>query len=156
MIYYTYHDTKIGEIRLRADDGGLLAVDHVNQQQVTEEEWVSDRCHPILQQATRELDEYFSATRRTFQVPLNPKGTKFQLQVWNALTTIPYGETATYSDIAQKIDNPKAVRAVGAANGKNPLSIFIPCHRVIGKQGKLVGYAGGVEVKKILLSLEIF
>ena len=94
--------------------------------------------------------------RQTFQTPLNPQGTPFQLSVWQALTTIPFGETVSYSHIANAINKPKAVRAVGAANGRNPLSIFIPCHRIVGKNGTLTGYAGGLNVKTILLDLEQF
>ena len=100
------------------------------------------------------MTEYFEGERKTFETPLTPIGTSFQLEVWQALQTIPYAETASYSDIADKINNPKAVRAVGAANGKNPLSIFIPCHRIVGKNGKLTGYAGGLDNKSTLLNIE--
>jgi len=154
MIYHTQHQTPIGKIRLRASDTGLLAIDHVNQQSSLDPASENTPNHPILQQAITELDEYFAGNRQTFQTPLAPEGTTFQLSVWEALKAIPYGETASYSDIAESIKKPKAVRAVGAANGRNPLSIFIPCHRIIGKNGTLTGYAGGLETKKILLNLE--
>ena len=101
-----------------------------------------------------QLDEYFSGKRKEFDLNLNPKGTAFQLKVWSALQTVPYGKTQTYGYIAKAINNPKAVRAVGGANNRNPISIIIPCHRIIGANGKLVGYGGGVEVKKYLLNLE--
>lgn len=101
-----------------------------------------------------QLDEYFSGKRKEFNLNLNPKGTAFQLKVWNALQTVPYGETQTYGYIAKAINNPKAVRAVGGANNRNPISIIIPCHRIIGANGKLVGYGGGLEVKEYLLNLE--
>lgn len=108
----------------------------------------------ILTQATQELEEYFSGKRKTFTVPLNLNGTPFQKQVWNQLSKIPYGKTFSYKDIAAKIKNKNAVRAVGTANGKNPLCIIIPCHRVIAANGTLGGYSGGITIKKKLLALE--
>ncbi|WP_411827653.1 methylated-DNA--[protein]-cysteine S-methyltransferase [Luteolibacter sp. AS25] len=146
--------TPIGKLRLRATGEALIAVDHVNQQTAPLADWVEATANPILQQAIAELNEYFAGERTEFEIPLSPLGTPFQLSVWNALRTVPYGKTATYTDIAEIIGNKKAVRAIGAANGRNPLSIFIPCHRVIGKSGKLVGYAGGLHIKTILLDLE--
>lgn len=109
---------------------------------------------PVLIQAAQELGEYFSGERRTFTVPLAPKGTPFQQKCWQALLQIPYGETRTYAEQAAMIGQPKAGRAVGMGNHRNPLPIFIPCHRVIGKNGTLTGYAGGLEMKEYLLSLE--
>lgn len=108
----------------------------------------------VLRQCEEELTAYFAGTLRTFTVPLQPVGTPFQLSVWGALRQIPYGETRTYAQIAEAIGNPKACRAVGMANNRNPISILIPCHRVIGAGGALVGYGGGLEAKKFLLSLE--
>ena len=108
----------------------------------------------VTAQAVHELSEYFSGIRQQFQVPLAPQGTAFQQQVWAALLQIPYGKTCTYSDLAAKIGRPRAMRAVGMANHCNPLPIFIPCHRVIGKNGSLTGYAGGFASKRILLELE--
>ena len=102
----------------------------------------------------KQLSEYFDKKRKTFDLKLNPKGTEFQKKVWNELLKIPYGETRSYKDIAENIGNPKAVRAVGGANNKNPIAICIPCHRVIGKSGKLVGYAGGLDKKEYLLNIE--
>lgn len=101
-----------------------------------------------------QLEEYFAGRRRSFDLPLAPLGTRFQLEVWDALRAIPYGATTTYAAIARAIGRPRAVRAVGAANGKNPLSIVVPCHRVIGKDGTLTGYAGGLPSKRRLLELE--
>ena len=109
---------------------------------------------PILQQAAAELKAYFAGNLRTFSVPLAPKGTPFQQQVWMALREIPYGQTVSYSAIADRIHNPKAVRAVGMANNRNPLPIIVPCHRVIGKSGQMVGYRSGLPIKEWLLSLE--
>ena len=109
---------------------------------------------PVLLQAACELEEYFRGSRRSFSVLLAPRGTPFQLRCWNALRLIPYGETRTYSQQAEAIGQPKASRAVGMGNHRNPLPIFIPCHRVVGANGKLVGYAGGLDVKTFLLNLE--
>jgi methylated-DNA-[protein]-cysteine S-methyltransferase len=153
-VYYTHYPSPIGKLRLRATDAGLVSVDHTNQQEKNSPDWIQSANHPVLQQATNELDAYFARKRTTFDTPLTPEGTDFQKQVWSALQTIPFGQTASYSDIANKLNNPKAVRAIGAANGRNPLSIFIPCHRIIGKNGTLTGYAGGMENKQILLELE--
>lgn len=108
----------------------------------------------ILKQAVKELNEYFAGKRTKFDVPLNPVGTEFQKAVWKELTRIPYGKTISYQELALRINKPKAVRAVGAANGKNPLWMIVPCHRVIGKNGSMTGYAGGISLKKKLLLLE--
>jgi methylated-DNA-[protein]-cysteine S-methyltransferase len=110
--------------------------------------------HPILREAVRQLRAYFDGALRQFTIPLDLRGTPFQLRVWRELETIPFGECRTYSDIAQAIGAPRAVRAVGAANGANPVAIVVPCHRVIGSSGKLVGYGGGLPLKKRLLELE--
>lgn len=109
---------------------------------------------PLLLDAEAQLKEYFAGIRRSFDLPLKPAGTEFQRAVWSALCTIPYGETRTYGDIAAQLGRPKAFRAVGMANHSNPLPIFIPCHRVIGADGSLTGYAGGLERKALLLQLE--
>ena len=109
---------------------------------------------PLHREAAKQLGEYFSGERREFDLPLHPTGTPFQLAVWQALRTIPYGETRSYGQIAAAVENPKASRAVGMANNHNPISIIIPCHRVIGSTGKLVGYGGGLAVKRALLELE--
>ncbi len=109
---------------------------------------------PLLKRAGEQLREYFSGKRREFDLPLRPEGTMFQRRVWEVLAEIPYGQTVTYGEIAKKLGKPSACRAVGAANGKNPISIFLPCHRVIGTNGKLTGYAGGLPAKKLLLKLE--
>lgn len=108
----------------------------------------------LLSMATIQLDEYFQGKRTTFSLPFKLTGTPFQLAVWKELQNIPYGQTTSYKEIAQKINKPKACRAVGMANNKNPLPIIIPCHRVIGSNGKLIGYAGGLKLKNYLLELE--
>jgi methylated-DNA-[protein]-cysteine S-methyltransferase len=117
-------------------------------------QFVDAGSHPILARLEQQLKEYFSGTRLEFDLPLEPVGSKFQLAVWNALRKIPFGETRSYSEQAFMIGNPKAVRAVGAANGKNPISIVVPCHRVIGKNGDLTGFGGGIAVKQFLLDHE--
>lgn len=110
---------------------------------------------PVLTQAARELDEYFAGKRQTFDLPLNPIGTPFQRKVWAELQKIPYATTISYGELARRIGQPTASRAVGMANHRNPLAIFIPCHRVIGADGSLTGYGGGLEVKRFLLDLEV-
>ncbi len=117
-------------------------------------EWSRDPSDPVLAAALKQLNEYFARQREAFTVPLRPLGTPFQLRVWHALDEIPYGHTRTYLDLARALGVPAAVRAVGAANGRNPLPIFLPCHRVIGSNGSLTGYGGGLEVKRALLQLE--
>ncbi|MCD7968941.1 MAG: methylated-DNA--[protein]-cysteine S-methyltransferase [Alistipes sp.] len=110
---------------------------------------------PLIKKAAAQLHEYFDGSRKNFDLPLKPSGTPFQEKVWAALATIPYGQTASYARLAAMVGNPKACRAVGGANNRNPLAIFIPCHRVIGANGQLVGYAGGLEIKKRLLEIEM-
>ncbi len=110
--------------------------------------------HPVLSKTIGQLNEYFSGRRRMFDLPVRPVGTAFQQSVWQELLTIPFGETRSYAEIARRVGNPTAARAVGAANGRNPISIVIPCHRVVGANGGLTGFAGGIEVKRRLLALE--
>ncbi len=110
--------------------------------------------HPILVETECQLNEYFAGRRQTFSVPLDMRGTPFQKDVWNALLAIPFGETRSYGQLAKQLGNPQATRAVGAANGRNPISIIVPCHRVIGSSGKLTGFAGGLDAKAHLLDLE--
>ena len=111
---------------------------------------------PLIKKAATQLAEYFAGTRAKFDLPLAPAGTEFQRSVWRALQTIPFGETCSYMDIATRIGNPKACRAVGMSNNRNPIAIIIPCHRVIGRDGSLVGYGGGLDIKQYLLDLEKF
>lgn len=117
-------------------------------------EMVEDEDRPVLIETEHQLREYFAGERESFDIPLHFEGTEFQRQVWSALLDIPYGQTRTYLDIARQLGNDKAVRAVGAANGRNPISIIAPCHRVIGTGGELTGFAGGLHVKKLLLAIE--
>jgi len=151
MNYYTYYQSPVGRLTLQANDTGLTGAWFDKQSTAPEDFGLQSDEHPILQQAIAEYDEYFAGMRKQFDVPTDPQGTDFQKQVWQTLQSIPFGETWSYQDMAIAIDNPKAVRAVGLANGKNPISIIVPCHRVIGKNGKLTGYAGGLENKQQLL-----
>ncbi|MEP7244568.1 MAG: methylated-DNA--[protein]-cysteine S-methyltransferase [Gammaproteobacteria bacterium] len=146
----------VGALKLVASDEGLAAIlwPDDNPRRVRLSNVVEDASHPVLLETERQLKEYFAGERKVFDVKLDFAGTPFQRKVWAALLTIPYGETRSYGQIARQIGSPGAVRAVGAANGKNPLSIIAPCHRVIGSTGKLTGFAGGLEVKAQLLALE--
>ena len=143
----------VGPLALEADDRGRLARlafgDAGDQQGVTE-----DAPEGILAETVRQLEEYFAGSRREFALELAPRGTPFQLAVWDALLAIPYGATASYADIARAVGRPNAVRAVGQANGRNPLAIVVPCHRIIGSDHSLTGYGGGIDRKRFLLALE--
>ncbi len=143
----------IGPLTLEEEHGALAAV-RFNPDLPRDAAPLALPSTPLLRQAAAELREYFAGERREFTVPLAPKGTPFQQKVWAALQAIPYGERRSYKDVAVMVGNEKACRAVGMANNRNPLPIFIPCHRVVGANGKLVGYAGGLEVKSYLLELE--
>lgn len=152
-MHYRYHDSPLGRLLLAGDAAGLHLL-HMNAAEPWElpADWCEDA--GALDPVCRQLDEYFAGRRRTFDVALAPRGTDFQHAVWRALMDIPYGRTESYSGLALRIGQPRAVRAVGAANGANPIGIIVPCHRVIGRNGTLTGYAGGLERKEQLLRLE--
>ncbi|MGF1697233.1 methylated-DNA--[protein]-cysteine S-methyltransferase [Vibrio lamellibrachiae] len=154
MNRYTNYQSPFGLLTLQANEHGLLGVWFPIHTTQPAQLGQKDESFPILKETITQLDEYFSQRRKEFSLPIASQGTDFQQQVWRALCMIPYGESWSYQQLAEKIGNPKAVRAVGLANGKNPVSIIVPCHRVIGKSGKLTGYAGGIDVKKSLLKLE--
>ncbi len=156
QLSYQYLDSPVGQLQLVANETALVAVLWENEKpdRVRLACLVEDLQHPILLKTAQQLNEYFAGKRQTFDLPLDFSGTEFQQKVWQALLTIPFGETRSYKQIAEQIGNVKAVRAVGAANGKNPISIIAPCHRVVGANGKLVGFAGGLENKDILLKIE--
>lgn len=158
--YHYLYPSLIGDLILCEEDGSLTMVEFAEPD-------ADYRSHPdlhgqttapvltpILAETVRQLDEYFAGKRYDFDLPLAPQGTPFQQQVWAALRQIPYGTTASYGQIAAAIGNPKASRAVGMANNRNPIAVIIPCHRVIGADGSLVGYGGGIPIKKQLLELE--
>lgn len=146
----------VGLIRMIASGKGLMAVlwEGENYTRTKLPEAVPDQEDPILMLTGQQLKEYFAKERTIFNIPLDLKGTDFQLSVWNALLDIPYGTTKTYGALARKLGDIKAVRAVGGALNKNPVAIIVPCHRVVGASGKLVGFAGGLENKFILLNIE--
>lgn len=148
MNYYT-KQTKLGLITISENFGFItrLCFDEIKLP-------CDNELTPLLEVAFFQLEEYFNQKRQEFNLPLNPEGTPFRQKVWSKLYQIPYGEIRTYKDIATQIGNPNACRAVGSANNKNPIPIFIPCHRVIGSNHSLVGYAGGLEIKRELLSIE--
>ena len=149
-------ESPLGPILFVCEDSCLTGLYFVGQkyQKMPAPGWREDTGSPVLREAAAQLAEYFAGGRRSFDMPLRPKGTAFQEAVWRAIAAIPYGWTASYADLAKKIGRPAATRAVGAAVGRNPISIVIPCHRVIGKDGSLTGYAGGVDRKKALLDME--
>ncbi len=149
-------DSPVGRLDLVASDEALVAVlwERDRPDRVRLEPLVEAVDHPILSLTARQLGEYFAGARTVFDIPLEFRGPEFQKSVWQALLTIPFGETRTYGQIAQQIGRPTASRAVGAANGANPISIIAPCHRVIGADGSLTGFAGGMENKRLLLNLE--
>ena len=151
---YCYVESPIGDLLLAGDETGLSLVGFPEgaKRREPEEDWVCDES-PFAA-AKAQLHEYFAGERKTFDLPLKLTGTEFQVRVLEELQRIPYGETASYSEIAQRIGRPKAMRAVGAANGRNPIPIIIPCHRVIGRSGDLTGFGGGLEMKAALLRLE--
>lgn len=153
---YTFMPSPLGVLTLVARNECLAAVlwEHERADRVRLGELYRDDRKAVLSEASTQLQAYFSGQRRHFDLPLDFAGTEFQRRVWSALLTIPFGETRSYADIAQQIGSPAAVRAVGAANGRNPISIIAPCHRVIGTTGGLTGFAGGLEAKRYLLALE--
>tara|TARA_R110002049_G_scaffold183916_7_gene351984 strand:+ start:1184 stop:1669 length:486 start_codon:yes stop_codon:yes gene_type:complete len=153
-MYYCYHPTPIGDLLLAGDESALAIIGFPegSMRRDPDADWIYNE-KPFAK-AARQLDEYFAGTRKDFDLALKLNGTEFQLQVLEELQKIPYGETASYRDVAQRIGRPKAVRAVGAANGRNPLPIVVPCHRVIGAGGALTGFGGGLATKERLLRLE--
>ncbi len=154
--YKTMSTSPVGALTLVASERGLAAIlwESDDPKRVPLSPLVEDGAHPVLVETEKQLADYFAGRRTQFTVPLDFHGTDFQKSVWNALLQIPFGETRSYADIARTIGRPSAVRAVGAANGRNPISIIAPCHRVIGSSGALTGFAGGLPAKQLLLALE--
>lgn len=155
MIYDTF-TSPLGVLVLSTDGKYLTGVYFLGQKyfESVPSDWVQDKSHPLLRTAIKQTQEYFANKRKSFDLPMQEQGTTFQKQVWEAVSQISYGRRSTYGEIASKIGRPKAVRAVGTAIGKNPLCLVVPCHRVVGSQGGLAGYAGGIDRKEKLLSLE--
>ena len=155
MRYATFMDSPIGKLQLAEEDGKLthlLFVSHNTLEDLGLE--AVEKETPLLKKTKKQLKEYFAGKRKEFDLPLAPSGTPFQMKCWEGLRTIPYGETRTYRDIAAYAGNPKAVRAAGGANHNNPISVIVPCHRVVGSTGSLTGFGGGLEAKAYLLNLE--
>ena len=156
-LFFCHLSSPVGSLKLVASDDGLRAVlwpqDESSRRVVLPTATKID-AHPILQEAARQINEYFAGKQRTFDLPLEQQGTPFQMKVWNFLREIPSGATRNYSEVAQSVGRPDAVRAVAAAIGRNPISIVVPCHRVVGKDGKLTGFAGGLDAKRWLLDWE--
>jgi methylated-DNA-[protein]-cysteine S-methyltransferase len=155
-LFYKEMESPVGKLKLVASANALIAVlwERERPNRVKLAMLQHDPQQRILEETERQLGEYFAGTRNQFDLPLEPAGTEFQKKVWRALREIPFGQTRSYLDLAKSIGSAKAVRAVGAANGKNPLSIVVPCHRIVGANGTLTGFAGGLEAKAKLLALE--
>lgn len=155
-LFETNVASPVGALRLVAGDAGLVAIlwENDDPARVPLGPAIARADHPVLSETARQLGAYFAGDQRTFDLPLDARGTDFQKSVWAELSRIPFGETRSYADLARAIGRPSAVRAVGAANGRNPISIVIPCHRVIGTNGALTGFAGGLEAKRALLTHE--
>jgi methylated-DNA-[protein]-cysteine S-methyltransferase len=154
--HFTHFDTPVGTMLAIATDDAITDLHIVSGKYVPkiDEQWIDSPKLAVFLQLRQELGEYFAGKRKSFDVKLAPEGTEFQRAAWKALTKIPFGQTRTYGEQAAAIGKPKAVRAIGAANGRNPIAIVVPCHRVIGANGTLTGYAGGLDKKEFLLKLE--
>jgi len=152
---YTHIDSPVGPLLLASDADGLSLIEfHAPRHAMRRDADWREGDNAVLRITRAQLDEYFAGKRRDFDLPLAPRGTDFQRNVWQTLATIPYGETISYSQLATRVGKPSAMRAVGAANGRNPLPIVLPCHRVIGADGSLTGFGGGLPTKEFLLKLE--
>ena len=149
---YSYLETPIGTLLIAGDDA-VRIVSFPNKKMPPEPTWKENR-RGVVAEAVRQLKDYFAGARSDFDLPVQPEGTEFQRRVWRSLQEIPYGDTISYGELARRVGNPQASRAVGAANGQNPIPIVIPCHRVIGANGKLTGFGGGLPTKELLLALE--
>jgi methylated-DNA-[protein]-cysteine S-methyltransferase len=156
MIRYARFESPLGPVVAVADEHGLTHIDFVGakyEQKVTSD-WVEDPAYPPLRDCGKQLAEYFAGRRRSFDLPLAPEGTPFQRSVWREIARVPYGETISYAELATRAGAPGQARAAGAATGRNPLGVVVPCHRIMGSDGSLTGYAGGLERKRGLLDLE--
>jgi len=155
MLAYDQYDSPHGTMLLTATPKGLAGVYFKGQKHVPKKrEWQRDTRHPLLRQARRELREYFAGRRKRFEVRLDPRGTAFQRSVWKSISKVGFGRTMTYGELARRAGHPGSARAAGAATGRNPLGIIVPCHRIVGSNGSLTGYAGGLQRKRALLALE--
>lgn len=154
-IFHRVHESPVGPLLLAVSDDGVHCIEfHAPRHPVKRDARWHEADHPLLDAIAAQLDAYFAGERQSFELPLAPEGTDFQRSVWSALARIPYGATCSYATLAHSIGKPAAVRAVGAANGRNPIPIVLPCHRVIGADGSLTGFGGGLPTKRFLLELE--
>lgn len=151
---HRFHTTPVGDYILAFEDDALTGLYRVNQKHLPTVAELGPRDDTVGDDVVAQLDEYFAGARRAFDLALAPRGTQFQRSVWDALLEIPYGETVTYGELAASLGRPTAARAVGGATGRNPISIIVPCHRLVGSTGQLIGYAGGADTKQQLLSHE--
>lgn len=156
MTRYSRFDTPLGPVVAVAEEGGLVHVDFVGAryERPIGPDWIDDPEAPALAACREQLAEYFAGARTRFELPLAPRGSQFQQRVWREISRVPYGETITYAELARRAGSPGNARAAGAATGRNPLGVVIPCHRIVGSDGSLTGYAGGLERKRELLELE--
>jgi methylated-DNA-[protein]-cysteine S-methyltransferase len=156
MIRYTRFESPLGRVMAVADDEGITHVDFIDAKYARriEPDWIEDPLAPALSDCVRQLGEYYEGKRKTFELPLAPRGTAFQRRVWDEIARVPYGETITYGELARRAGAPGHARAAGAATGRNPVGVVIPCHRIVGADGSLTGYAGGLERKRELLEIE--
>ena len=153
MIFEWTYDTSLGKLLILEENGKIIGIETKKEKKIVASDYMAKETR-VIQEAYRQIEEYLQGKRKVFDLPIQMKGTAFQEKVWKALCNIPYGETRSYGEIAKEIGNSKAARAVGMANHVNKILIVIPCHRVIGSNHKLVGYAGGIEIKEKLLRLE--
>jgi len=156
MKRYDYYDSPCGRLLLVADGEALCGVYFTGQKHMREIEadWIRDSRSPVIVRTKRQLDDYFQGKRRIFDIPLAAPGTPFQRAVWNAIGGVAFGETISYAELARRAGRPGSARAAGAATGRNPIGIIVPCHRIVGADGSLAGYAGGTDRKRALLALE--
>jgi len=156
MYYFDFYESPMGKMLIVAADEGLRGLYFIDQKYYREvqSEWTRAPKHPVVRQTAREMQEYFAGKRRQFDIPLAPEGTPFQASIWKAISSVKYGDSITYSELARRAGHPDAIRAAGTATGRNPITIIVPCHRIVGSDGSLTGYAGGLDRKRALQELE--
>jgi len=156
MHYFDFYESPMGRMLIVATDQGLSGLYFVDQKYYREvgRDWLRGEQHRIVRQTARELTEYFAGTRKEFDITLAAEGTSFQASIWKAISSVKYGQSITYSELARRAKHPQAVRAAGTATGRNPITIIVPCHRIVGSDGSLTGYAGGLDRKRALRELE--
>ena len=156
MNYFDFYESPMGKMLIVAADEGLRGLYFIDQKyyREVENDWTRAPRHPVVRQTAREMQEYFAGKRTEFDVPLAAEGTPFQASIWKAISSVKYGDSITYSELARRAGHPDAIRAAGTATGRNPITIIVPCHRIVGSDGSLTGYAGGLDRKRALQELE--